>query len=122
MSETFSTDVHGRALPVNGRQGLRVRKQIAASIVPVDLSGASRVMIRDISVTGAQLVIGEQADFPETFYLMMRPAVIASSPKMGCDRRWQAGAAMGVEFNGILPEDVLRALTGLRRALCTQAN
>lgn len=94
------------------RRSLRVRLQTAGRIMLKDYSGARSVVIRDLSVDGACLMVGDWPGLPDVFHLLLRTAPDEPAFQVDCAIRWRAGAAVGVEFSrplaGHLLADLIR--------------
>ena len=73
-------------------------------IVLSDLSTTRDVLIRDLSVRGACLCVGDWADVPNTFYLMIRGRFNPELIRRVCEKRWQVGDVVGVRFQSPVPE------------------
>ncbi|KCZ55622.1 hypothetical protein HY29_10885 [Hyphomonas beringensis] len=107
--------------PVDLRRSLRVHRQVAGRVVLEDMSQARSVLIRNISMTGAALTIGEWPGLADTFYLLVRTSPGGAASRLHCTVRWRVGPVVGVVFSDALSADMLRSLTGVSEVTLSRA-
>ncbi|MEQ9436837.1 PilZ domain-containing protein [Hyphomonas sp.] len=59
------------------------------------------VTIRDMSATGARLLLKDAWNLPETFELRIRNPVSGGWTRQACDKRWQRGNLVGARFTNV---------------------
>lgn len=78
----------------NGRGAIRVRTILSARVIPGKGFPDVSCQVKDLSETGARVVVDEAAVLPARFALFI--------PKTGvtkvCELRWRSGRSAGVEF------------------------
>ena len=113
MSKDAPIELGQDGTPVDLRRSLRVYRQVAGRVVLEDMSQARSVVIRNISLTGAALTIGEWPGLADTFYLLVRASPGDEASRLHCRVCWKVGPVVGVAFSDSLPVDLLRRLTGI---------
>ncbi|KCZ48340.1 PilZ domain-containing protein [Hyphomonas pacifica] len=121
MSKDVPIRVGQDGAPVDLRRSLRVHRQVAGRIVLEDMSQARSVVIRNISMSGAALTVGEWPGLPNTFHLLMRTGPGGAASRLHCVVRWKIGPVIGVAFSEALPAGLLRSLTGVSEVTLSRA-
>ncbi|MAN46498.1 MAG: PilZ domain-containing protein [Alphaproteobacteria bacterium] len=121
MSKDTPLELDQDGTPVDLRRSLRVHRQVAGRVVLEDMSQARSVVIRNISMDGAALTIGEWPGLADTFYLLVRTGPGGPASRLHCKVRWRVGPVVGVVFSDTLPADLLRSLTGVSEVTLSRA-
>jgi hypothetical protein len=85
------------------RGGHRATINMPGRVVLADLTGARDVIIRDLSVHGANLCLNDDMLLPAEFYLLIRSRYNPERIRRTCVKRWQIGWVVGVRFADVLP-------------------
>jgi PilZ domain len=100
--------------PAERRPGRRKRVLLAGMVTYANGAHSFDCTIRNLSETGAQVVIGKNAQFPSDFYLInIRDRVVYDAKVV-----WNKGSEIGVQFQKVRPlSDITDSSLGFLRRL-----
>jgi PilZ domain-containing protein len=110
MTQLDSGPTQADSAPTELRRNTRVRLQSSGRIVLMDYSEARSILVQDLSVDGACLKVGDWADLPNCFHLLLRRSPSEPHFQVDCTVRWRAGVAVGVEFDRAMAGYILAEL------------
>jgi hypothetical protein len=86
--------------PDESRGDARQRTLRTGRIVINKGSSTFDVIIRDMSATGARLLLNDRWNPPDVFDLLVRNPGSGDWTRQPCEKRWQKGALVGARFTG----------------------
>ena len=88
MTQLVSVPTQADSAPAELRRSTRVRLQTSGRVVLMDYSEARSILVQDLSVHGACLKVGDWADLPNRFHLLLRRTPSEPHFQVGCTVRW----------------------------------
>ncbi|MCA8899795.1 MAG: PilZ domain-containing protein [Hyphomonas sp.] len=85
----------------------RAAVELTAWYVPSDQSRAQRVIVKNLSQSGAKIEFANCPDRSRRFYLALSLPGEGGSKRVECEWRWQINCAVGVQFVRPLPFDLM---------------
>lgn len=85
----------------------RVEVELTAWFVPAEQSGAQRVVVRDLSRSGAKIEFTKCPERSHRFYMALSLPGEGKPMRVECEWRWQINCAVGVQFVRPLPADLI---------------
>ena len=110
MTQLVSVPTQADSAPAELRRCTRVRLQTSGRVVLMDYSEARSILVQDLSVHGACLKVGDWADLPNRFHLLLRRTPSEPHFQVDCTVRWRVGPAVGVEFDRAMAGYILAEL------------